>query len=87
MHSAQEDQAVDKPCIPRLAPAVARVSWQRSFPDRYQAVNNADHAQKRWTSLWKSCQQMAAAPASAAHDGAVRYPYTHAGSLAYPPAT
>lgn len=78
---------MDKPCIPRLAPIVARVSWQRSFPDRYQAVNNTNHAQKPWTSLWKSCQQMAAGLASAENEGAVRYPYIHASSLIYPPAT
>ena len=78
---------MDKPCIARVASAPARVSGQRSFPDRYQAVNNAEHAQKAWTSLWKSCQQMPAGLVSAEFWSAVRYPYAQAGGLAYPPAT
>lgn len=78
---------MDKPCVQRPIPGMAGVLARRSFPDLYQPVNNISHAQKPWTSLWKSCQQIAASPALTAMQGCVQYPYTGTATLAYPPAT
>ena len=78
---------MEKPCIQRPSPDTPRASEQRLFPELYQPVNNIIHAQKPWIRLWKSCQQIAVDRVTTAIHGCVQYPYTHADTLAYPPAT